>query len=103
MDKPIPMPFAFVVKNGSNKRSAFLTQSGTGVAYRNHYVPKFTDPRLHTEYPRSSCNRSHGFDAIDDQIQQDLLQLDAITEHLRQSLCQFALQQDLIPRKLTVG
>ena len=71
--------------------------------YSHHHVPRFVDAGSHPEQTRSICHRCHGFDAIHDQVQQDLLQLNAISKHVRESLRQLTLEQDSIVVKLTAS
>ena len=81
----------------------FRAKASTGVAYRNQYVPGVVDTRLDAQYPSLICRCVHGFNAIHDQVQQDLLQLNTIGQHERESLRQLAIEPNLILIKLTVS
>ena len=53
--------------------------------------------------PTPVANPSHGFDSIQHQIQNYLLQLNSISKYRRQVRREFSHDGDFIPRRLTVG
>lgn len=59
----------------------FGAKTSPGIVYCDERVARLVDPGFHAEYARSVRNGSHGFDPIHDQIQDHLLQLNAITAH----------------------
>ena len=79
IDKPIPMPFALVVKKGVKTRSASdprpVPESRTATS-----MSPDSSTRDSTQSKRGrSITADHGFDAIHDQVQQDLLHLNPIS------------------------
>ena len=81
IDKPIPIPSAFVLTNGVKRLFASVTKTDARVAYRHHDFPRIIHLRVDPQHPSSIGDRRHGFETIHDQVQQDLLQLNAISPH----------------------
>src|SRR5215469_1572623 len=100
--QPHPDAVRFCRKERAKNAISLHTKASARVAYRNQYVPEFVDSRLNPKYARPTSYRSHSLCAIPEQIQQYLLQLDAIAHHLRERVCQVAFKQDFVLRKLAI-
>ena len=93
MERPIPMPWSLVVNSGLED----LTEVG-GI----NSNPGILDRHLYTIVPvqfgfygqHTRLYRPHGIDGIHDQIQNDLLQLDLIAKHRRNSIVEFRFKID---------
>jgi hypothetical protein len=93
----------FRCKEGSEEAMCFRAKASTGVADRDQYVARVVDPGLHAERTRSICDRRHSLYAIQDQVQQDLLHLNPISRHQRESPRQLPFEPDSILINLTVS
>jgi len=62
--------------------------------------PDSVDLGLQPKYVRTICDAGHGFNGVHYQVQQHLLQLNAISQHRRETLRQLQLEQHSILRKL---
>ena len=85
MDKPMPIPWALVVKNASKIRlSSFgsipMPESRTATSTSSEFC---LSDRI-TRMPRPICDGAHRFDAVQDQIHDHLLQLDPVAHRGRQ-------------------
>jgi hypothetical protein len=85
IDRPIPIPSAFLVKSGSNIRSiSFAPIPVLGIRHR--YLDAVgVNIRFHRQDPQLILGR-HGLDGVCDQVQKHLLQLDSIAADRRQLL-----------------
>ena len=89
MRSPMPVPWDFVVKNGSKDLFRQLRRKPyASITDRNKNLLVFSSLRLddHLSHP---IDILHRFDAVDDQIHRNLLQLHAVADDLRKVVCQF--------------
>src|ERR1700722_5553592 len=64
-----------------NMFHAFGVESRSGILHHDLYAPGFVGLRTDQQDTRPVCYRSHGLDTVHDQVQDDLLQLDPITQN----------------------
>ncbi len=69
IDKPMPMPFALVVKKGVKTRSAADPRPGPESRTATSMSPDWSTRDSTQSDARLICNCDHGFDAIHDQVQ----------------------------------
>ena len=82
IDRPMPMPSDLVVKKASNSRLAFpAVPNQFRSLYRRPEFACFVLTRPDRQLASPVGDRLHRFDAVDDEIEDDLLQLDPIAEH----------------------
>ena len=82
MGSPIPMPLARVVKNGSKSRA--ITSALTPIpesSTETRIWPASSYSRPDQQPPRPAGNAGHRLDSIHQQIQDHLLQLNAVAQH----------------------
>ena len=76
-----------MVKNGSKIRSdVLLVDSGSGILHRHHDAAGLVPLRSHPQHACAAVHGCHRVEGIHDQIQDHLLQLDAIRRHRRELL-----------------
>ena len=80
---------------GSNPAPVSSTETST--------LPGIGESRGHHQLPLASRNPSHRFDAIHDQVQQNLLQLNSVAQHRSISSGQVGLERDAVAPQLDSG
>ena len=88
------MPVGLVVKKGVKTRSTSESKPVPESLTATSTSPDLSYPGLHPDETRSICYRDQGFNAVHNQVQQYLLQLNAISQHKRELGCQLAVNQD---------
>ena len=96
IDKPIPMPPAFVVKKGSKTCSAIAGSSpGPGVFYRDEHAGRRFATCFDPEEARPIGDEAHGFHRVHDQIEHNLLQLNLVAHYGRRWFSQLCSDHNL--------
>ena len=80
IDRPIPMPSAFNLKNGSKMRSRCSGSMPIRFRERARQCHRVRRTRPNRQLPANLSNTAHRFDGIGDQVQQDLLELNTIAQ-----------------------
>ena len=78
------MPPDLVVKKASKSRSAFSGSMPTPESSTATRPGRLVQSRPDHQFARPVGDRRHGLNAVDDQIDDHLLQLHAVAEHRRQ-------------------
>ena len=98
IDNPMPRPLGLVVKNALKSCFEFFRiDADTGILDRHEHLVGIVELRSDEEFARASGDSGHGLGAVDDEIDDHLLQLDAIALHRRQ------LRRKLQPHRRMVG
>jgi hypothetical protein len=67
IDRPMPMPSAFVVKKALNSRPAFSgVDADTGITDLNQNLFRVVRPGSHQKFAASIVDESHGLNAVDE-------------------------------------
>jgi hypothetical protein len=102
IDKPIPIPPAFVVKKGSKMCSAIAGSSSARSLHRNQDTVWCFAPRADPKPARAIGDGAHRFHPVHDQIEDNLLQLNPVTNRDGRRFCQFGSDNDLANAQLGV-
>jgi hypothetical protein len=78
-------------------------QPRTGIAHGDEHAARGTRLSADPQLPRPLVDASHGFDRVEDQVQDHLLQLDAVAVHGRQAPRELGLQRDALPQHFAPG
>src|SRR3984957_11037236 len=74
----------------------FWMYPDAGVTDNHHYFPLFASLRLNDEFTCPPLHGGHGVGRIQDQVEENLLYLDAVTEHVWQVRMQLQAQRDAL-------
>ena len=80
IDSPKPVPCGFVVKNASKMRSASSRANRRPYRHRNEELIMLDPLRCDNQF---AARLSHGLDAVEHEVHQNLLELDAIRPVVR--------------------
>ena len=101
IESPMPSPSDFVVKKGSKIRFATASSSPGPVSSTATSTAPGSASAADTDSSRvHSVTRTHGFNAVYDQVQQHLLQLNPVTEDRPFADGEVSVQHDALPLQL---
>src|SRR5215472_14305352 len=75
----------------------------TCILDRHEHIPGFAELRGHGQHPRKFRRRTHGFDAVHNQIQKYLLQLDPISTDRRAAAVESSVKCYVVPTYFTAS
>ena len=78
-------------------------QPRAGVLYRDEHAAWLGERRGYRQLPRAFRYPAHRFNAVHDQVQKHLLQLNAIAHDRPVVRSQFGVQHDIVPQQFAAG
>ena len=82
--------------------SRFRSNSDTGISHRNKNLVALSQPRLHDQLAGPAGDGGHRFETVDEQIDDDLLELDAIAKHFGETSRKVRLQRGPMAKRLAL-
>ena len=73
------------------------------IPHYNEYAARCIRLRADPQLARALADASHCFDGVDDQIEEHLLQLNAVPLNGRQVVCELELERDTAPEQFAAG
>src|ERR1700730_1549349 len=90
------------VERLKNAVDPFRIDTRPRVFHRDHYAIRFARFRFHPQNAWALRYGAHGIDRVRNQIQEDLLQLDAIAQDLKRFCFKFGLERNLLVLQLAL-
>jgi hypothetical protein len=84
IESPMPIPWGFVVKNGSKMRLRFSGDSDSSVFHCDQQITRFMYLRLYLQNPLTIHHGTHSVNGVHDQIHDYLAQLNRASRNLRE-------------------